>query len=203
MRIKNWHSFQHYKDRDPKWIKLYRGLLDDIEWHLLDAEAAKVLVMLWLIAAEKEGNLPDIKTLAFRLRMSEQQVTHICSKLHHWLEQDASNVIAEPEQVACLEKSREEKKREEKTVSKEVAQAPLPDWVPSESWAGYVEMRKKIRKPMTDRARKLVLASLERMHEKGIDVGLVLDNSTKNSWIDVYEPKESSRQVVNLFAGAI
>ena len=51
MKIKNWSQFQHFKDRRPPWIKLYRDILDDIEWHELDAKSAKVLVMLWLIAS--------------------------------------------------------------------------------------------------------------------------------------------------------
>lgn len=73
------------------------------------------------------------------------------------------------------------------------AQAPkcfvLPAWIPVDEWDGYVEMRKKKNKPMTDRARTLVIKSLESMNAKGHDVGAVLDASVKNSWIDVYEPK--------------
>ncbi len=83
------------------------------------------------------------------------------------------------------------------------AQAPLPDWLPKDSWIGYVEMRKKIRKPMTGRALQLVMASLEKMHLKGVDVTQALDNSIRNSWIDVYEPKEPVRQMGSIFAGAI
>lgn len=204
MRIKNWSKHQHFKDRSPPWIKLYRDILDDPDWHELDGETAKVLVSLWLIASEDEthnGLLPDRRRLAFRLRIKESQLNQALTKLSHWLIHDDINVISERYQVDAPETEREAETDKRQTSVE--AQAPLPDWVPSESWSGYVEMRKKIRKPMTDRARKLVLASLERMHEKGIDVGLVLDNSTKNSWIDVYEPKDSSRQVVNLFAGAI
>lgn len=87
MRIKNWAQFQHFKDRKPPWIKLYRGILDDMQWHELEPKAAKVLTMLWLIASEDDGNLPDIKTLAFRLRMTESEINGCCSKLGHWLEQ--------------------------------------------------------------------------------------------------------------------
>ena len=94
MRIKNWGKFQHFKDRKPPWIKLYRDLLDDMEWHLLDAEASKLLVMLWLIASEDAGELPDIKILAFRLRMSEKQVNDCVSRLGHWIEQSDINAIS-------------------------------------------------------------------------------------------------------------
>ena len=89
--------------------------------------------------------------------------------------------------------AREEKRREEE--KKEIqAQAPLPDWLPMEAWSGYVEMRKRIRKQMTPRAQQLVLKSLADMQAKGLSVAQSLDNSTRNSWVDVYEPKEQPEQ---------
>jgi len=94
MQIKNWKKFQHFKDRKPPWVKLYRDLLDDIDWFELDPKAAKVLVMLWLIASEDDGNIPTAKQLAFRLRMSEKETEVCISKLSHWLEQGDSDVIS-------------------------------------------------------------------------------------------------------------
>ena len=32
LRIRNWENFQQYKDRDPKWIKLHRTLLEDYDF---------------------------------------------------------------------------------------------------------------------------------------------------------------------------
>ena len=94
MQIKNWKKFQHFKDRKPPWVKLYRDLLDDIEWFELDPKAAKVLVMLWLIASEDDGNIPTTKQLAFRLRMSEKETEVCISKLSHWLIQDDNTTIS-------------------------------------------------------------------------------------------------------------
>ena len=88
IRIKDWHKFQHFKERRPPWIKLYRDILDDPEWHELDPLSAKVLVMLWLIASESEGTLPSVKNLTFRLRIFEKQLLSILSKLSHFLRQD-------------------------------------------------------------------------------------------------------------------
>lgn len=93
IRIKGWEKFQHFKDRKPPWVKLYRDLLDDLEWHELDPKAAKVLVSLWLIASESDGYLPDPKKLAFRLRMTETAVIDCCSKLSHWLDQTDINAM--------------------------------------------------------------------------------------------------------------
>jgi uncharacterized protein YdaU (DUF1376 family) len=41
-----------------------------------------------------------------------------------------------------------------------VAFAP-PDWVPLEAWNGYKAMRKKLRKPMTGRAEKMLVSDLD------------------------------------------
>jgi hypothetical protein len=103
MKIKNWSKFQHFKDRKPPWVKLYRDVLDDMEWYELDPLASKVLVMCWLIASEDDGRLPNSKTLAFRLRMTEKQTIDCLNKLSHWLEQDDINTISAQYQLDSLE----------------------------------------------------------------------------------------------------
>lgn len=107
LRIKDWKKFQHFKDRKPPWVKLYRDLLDDIEWHELDPVAAKTLVMLWLIASENYGDLPDLKKLAFRLRVSEKSLESTLTKLDHWLEQTDITPISERYQSDSPETERE------------------------------------------------------------------------------------------------
>lgn len=59
-----------------------------------------------------------------------------------------------------------------------------------ENWNGFCEIRKKIKKPLTDRAAKMILNELERLapgdnHTKG----LILDQSVKRCWQDVYPLK--------------
>lgn len=77
---------------------------------------------------------------------------------------------------------------------KEEAELPLsfalPDWIPTEAWDGYVAMRKKQRKPMTDRARDLKIAELQRFRDEGYDLGAILDKSTANCWTDIYAPRD-------------
>lgn len=106
IRIKNFKKFQHFKDRNPPWVKLYRDLLDSPDWHELDPEAAKVLVMLWLIASEdeaKQGSLPDMKTLAFRLRIDQKHLEKLCIKLSQWLVHDDVEMMSPRHQVDAPE----------------------------------------------------------------------------------------------------
>ena len=106
-RIKNWEQFQHYKNRTPTWIKFYRSILDDAEWHILTPVCAKTLVMLWLLASETNGILPCTKKIAFRLRVNEKDVTDALSQLNHWVICDASTVLADGYKNAILEKELE------------------------------------------------------------------------------------------------
>lgn len=111
-RIKNWSKFQHFKDRRPPWVKLYRDLLDDIEWHQLEPRAAKALVMLWLIASENDGELPAVGTLAFRLRISEPAVVETLDKLSHWLIQDDITPSSDGYQGDTPEKEKRQRREE-------------------------------------------------------------------------------------------
>jgi len=111
-RIKNWHEFQHFKSgsRDMVWVKVYRKLLDDPDWHSLKGDVAKGLVMLWLLASESDGYLPDIRKISFRLRMTETQIKELISQLDHWLVQDDINGISDEYQNDALEKEKEKEK---------------------------------------------------------------------------------------------
>ena len=75
-----------------------------------------------------------------------------------------------------------------------VVPAELPDWLNKTDWNDFVEMRKKLKKPMTDRAVKLMLSKLETMKNKGIDTSEVLQKSILANWSDVYEPKVQTQQ---------
>ena len=131
LRVKNWEQFQHYKNRRPPWIRLYRFLLDDPEYHSLPAKAAKYLPLIWLIAAEDEemgGNLPAEEKLAFRLRLSTAEMSEIIGMLPHWVE-GASNVLAEPEQNATPETDGSEAKADSSET--EDSETKLTDASPS------------------------------------------------------------------------
>lgn len=86
MQIRNWKRHQHFKDRKPPWIKLYRDLLDDMDWYDLSGDASKLLVMLWLIGSENDGYLPDIKLISFRIRKGISEVAALLRELTAWID---------------------------------------------------------------------------------------------------------------------
>lgn len=69
----------------------------------------------------------------------------------------------------------------------------IPTWIPVDAWRGYIEMRKRKRAPPTKRALELVVKALDNLRRGGMDPGAVLDQSTRNSWTDVYPLKDQQQ----------
>lgn len=57
--VKNWQRFQHYKDRNPPWIKLHFELLSSETWVMLDDASRVLAVACMLIASRNEGMVPN------------------------------------------------------------------------------------------------------------------------------------------------
>jgi hypothetical protein len=128
-RIRNWKKHQHFKDRRPPWIKLYRDILDDPQWNKLDGESAKTLVMLWLIASEDKtqaGQLPNIETIAFRLRISQDDVMQTLANLKDWVICDDIKMISTGYQLGSPETETETEERQRRVEGDYGAEAPSP-----------------------------------------------------------------------------
>lgn len=126
MRVKNWEKFQHYKNRKPPWIRLYRDLLDDPEFFELSGDAVKHLLMFWLIASEDpemKGELPAVKVLAFRLRTTVKKTESSIAELYHWLEYDASDMQADCPQHATPDQIRSEAESDQRQRQRQSAPA--------------------------------------------------------------------------------
>ncbi len=68
--IPKWGSFQHYKDRTPKWIKVYTELLHDENYLALTGDQRAILCGLWLEYASSRSQLPlNTRSLSSRLRL--------------------------------------------------------------------------------------------------------------------------------------
>lgn len=189
MRIKNWDRFQHFKDRKPIWIKLYRDLLDDLNWHNLDPKLAKALVMIWLIASEDCGQLPEIKSLAFRLRMSEKDTKDVVTRLSAWLEQDDIDGIS-----SVYQDDMPEKRREETDKEKEIE---APEGVSQLVWDSFVKQRKTKKAQLTE----LVINGIKKEADKaGWTMDMALNEIVVRNWVSfkaewVAKPENKADQV--------
>lgn len=71
----------------------------------------------------------------------------------------------------------------------------LPECVPADAWADFVEMRNKLRKPMTLKAKQLCLLKLVQLRADGHEPRAVLEQSVANSWQALYPIKPEQRDM--------
>jgi len=71
----------------------------------------------------------------------------------------------------------------------ETATPVLPDWIPPENWQGFVEMRQRMKAPLTSRAVTIVVKKLDRLRAQGNDLAQVLDQSVMNGWKGIFPVK--------------
>lgn len=74
LEVKNYARYQHYKDRNPPWIKLYTALLSDIAFVGLPEVSRYHLIALWIVASRSEGILPDDGRVLSRLIVADTPV---------------------------------------------------------------------------------------------------------------------------------
>jgi len=76
----------------------------------------------------------------------------------------------------------------------------LPAWLDLETWADYLEVRKRKRAPSTDRALKLTLRKLDEFMVEGYSPTEILEQSIQRGWVGVFpvygqEPKRETAKV--------
>jgi uncharacterized protein YdaU (DUF1376 family) len=64
--------------------------------------------------------------------------------------------------------------------------------VPITLWLSFVEMRKKMRKPLTDHGGELIRRQLQRFKDDGEDPIEILEKAIRNNWMDVFSLKGKS-----------
>jgi hypothetical protein len=133
----NWERFQHYKDRDPPWIKFYRDILTTESW-VLGTDSSRLLQCASILLAARYGNkIPyryDLIKKVASLDLTEEQFHEAVSYLSssNYLEiqgipdeksievRHASTVLAK-----CSSET-EERQRREETEQRRIKPVELP-----------------------------------------------------------------------------
>jgi hypothetical protein len=135
-RVTNWDQYQHYKDRDPTWIKLYARLLDDYAFATLPDNGKWHLIGIFLLASKQGNRIPGDprwvrKKIAARTRVDLETLLAA-----GFIEEDASDPLAEAEQPASPEKEEETEERREETILSAGADSSVDDSF-EEFWKAY------------------------------------------------------------------
>ena len=156
----------------------------------------------WIIARDKNGNLCDSPEKRKRRKIwyclgsvfvekaSKQQ-----SGLDDKEVENLSNKVAESKQHFASNLSNKVDNTKEtitkETITKEKAQAPrLPEWIPKNTFHEYLEMRRKIRKPLLEKSFNRFFSALKKLCDTTRSTPeQILDQSILNSWQGIFPLK--------------
>lgn len=112
-RVRNWSRYQHYRDRNPPWIKLHVEIFTSEDWVML-ADASKLLALVCMvIAAKHDGRVPNnphyIKRIAYLDSLPNLKPLIECGFLENTLAEDTETLAAaRPEKETEGETEKEE-----------------------------------------------------------------------------------------------
>jgi hypothetical protein len=142
--IAAWDKFQHYKDRDPPWVKLYRDLLTAESWVLGTDESRLVQVASMLLAARYRNATPLNYSL-FRkvasIDLSEAKfraaIDHLAATGFLEIQGDAQprKQSASKPQASCTSETEAETDKEAEQIQsarKRAAKRCPEDWQPTD-----------------------------------------------------------------------
>jgi hypothetical protein len=130
LRIRNFEKFQHYKNRNPPWIKLYGELWSDFAFFKLDDASKAHLLGLFVLASKTDNKIPfDISWINHEIRATVD-VNIDALLASGFLESDgkpASKKLARRKQNDPLEREGEGEKSREEGEGGALALAPPPE----------------------------------------------------------------------------
>ena len=146
--------------------------------------------------------------LSYMVKLKLLQTNDNCEYLSQKLTDRLQSVLdkrrnASKNRVTVTESTQskvKERKVKERKVKETKEEFILPEWISKESWDGFVEMRNKLKKPLTNRASNGII---KKLFDFGKDkANEILDQSTEHCWQTVYELKQDEskkKESTNVF----
>ena len=193
LRVRNLGKYQHYRDRNPPWVKLHRDLLEDYDFEQLpDATKAHAMLLL-LLASRLENESPnDPEWIARKIgarskvevaKLLESRFLETCGAECSQL---ASDALASCDTSATVEGEKRERRGR---VEKRERSLPLPSALASpefeQAWKEWVAYRRESKfspwKPVTVKAK---LAELEPLGPAA--AAAAIRRSIANGWKGIF-----------------
>ena len=141
-------------------------------------------------SGERRGDTKQIKVYRLNLNSAENGTV---PKSEQYRSRNSTEKVVEQSQKRDTDTVRTRSSTKASPSPKKSAAAPPfvpPSDIPEAEWDGFEEMRKRIGKPMTAKARDLAIARLRLLAEDGHPPGDVLNHSILNNYQGLFPPKD-------------
>ena len=205
IKICKWEEFQHYKKRNPPWIKLHTSLLDNESFECLHDDSKVLLICLWLFAARKgNGEIPaNIAYLKRKLPIEKKinlqplidagfiEVYQNDSTLQAL---DDSNVLSS-DRAEAETKPETETKHKKKVVVEFPSNLDTPEF--KNTWKEWECYRTETKKKLTPSTVKKQLKMLSEYTAP--EAVVIIEKSIRNGWQGLFPERnqqESPKQCI-------
>lgn len=190
------------------WIPLYIQRLKGSEaWNLSDYQFCWYMKLL-IESADSPipGYLPASTDKLWRLAGAKSQSyfekwggCELVSRLFLRTEIEGQGWIYNKRMLQTIYEQSEKlsTKKRKRRVSLSLSLQSVPDFINQDLFHQYVEMREKIKKPLTANAIRLAYRKLESLKEQGHDPTAVLEQSIFRSWAGLFPVEQQQRGVTN------
>ena len=83
--------------------------------------------------------------------------------------------------------------KESKDNIQKTIKVQAPDWLDLILFNDFLEHRKKLRKPMTERAKEIFVRKVDNLRSKGFDPTELIETAIERGWQTVFEPKDENK----------
>jgi len=111
LTIRNWREYQHYKDRNPPWIKLHVDLLSSRDWVMWNDASRVLAVACMLLASRTDGKIPHDPAYLQRVAYLNRK-PDLKPLIDSGFLVDASNLLADARPETETETETETEKKE-------------------------------------------------------------------------------------------
>lgn len=185
--------------------------LMSLVWELDLPDSEKILLLALCDRADDDGRCwPSVKTLAAKCSKSERTVQTALRSLGEkgYLKREdrpgkstiwtvnprdgCTPAEIAPVQPATLTPATAAPNTSVYTKVSKDARATWPDWLPQSEWIAFLEMRKKIKAPLTEDGARLAIGKLEKLAKQGHPAADVLNQSVMLDWRGLFELRDGA-----------
>lgn len=221
LRVRKHDEFQHYKDRNPPWIKLHQALLTSYNFLQLPDASRWHAIGCALLASRCDNHLPSDSDFLKTALHSQEEVdidALVACKFLVWCDCDeckhgASNSLAtcstKVDKSVLREEKRERREETEKNTRLsargsrwKIESFTLPDGVPDDDLTlgalqGWLDYRKAARqKPYT--SNRWIVGAWKRCGESRGALLAAVENSLEHEYQGIYPASASGKQAQSL-----
>jgi hypothetical protein len=108
--------------------------------------------------------------------------------------QQKSQPMSRESSMTEVEGEGEGEGEERKKQGAKTAPVFLPDDIPVDLWNAFVDMRAKMRRPVTPKGATLLLKKLDDLKKQGCSLKMVLETSVRRGWSDFFPPANGANK---------